>query len=44
MNIANIGKTSLLVEQDYEQQPSTRLWSVRANKLFKKHFCGTHSF
>ena len=38
MNIANFGKTSLFVEQDYEQQTSTRLWSVRVNKWFKKHF------
>ena len=32
MNTANFGKTSLFVEQDYEQQTSTRLWSVRVNK------------
>ena len=32
MNTANFGKTSLFVEQDYEQQTSTRLWSVRINK------------
>ena len=44
MNIANFGKTSLFVEQDYEQQTSIRLWSVRVNKLFNKHFCGTHPF
>ena len=32
MNTANFAKTSLFVEQDYEQQTSTRLWSVRVNK------------
>ena len=32
MNIANFGKTSLFVEQDYEQQARTRLWSVRVSK------------
>ena len=32
MNTVNFGKTSLLVEKDYEQQTSTRLWSVRVNK------------
>ena len=32
MNTANFGKNSLFVEQDYEQQISTRLWSVRVNK------------
>ena len=32
MNTTNFGKTSLFVEQDYEQQTSTRLWSVRVNK------------
>ena len=32
MNTANFGKTLLFVEQDYEQQTSTRLWSVRVNK------------
>ena len=32
MNTANFGKISLFVEQDYEQQTSTRLWSVRVNK------------
>ena len=32
MNTANFGKTSLLVEQDYEQQTRTRLWSARVNK------------
>ena len=44
MNIANFGKTSLFVEQDYEQQTSIRLWSVRVKKLFNKRFCGTHPF
>ena len=44
LNTANFGKTPLFVEQDYEQQTSTRLWIVRANKLFKRHFCGTHPF
>ena len=44
MNIVNFGKTSLFVEQDYEQQTSTHLWSVRVNKLFNKRFCGTHPF
>ena len=32
MNTANFGETALFVEQDYEQQTSTRLWSVRVNK------------
>ena len=32
MNIVNFGKTSLLVEQDYEQQASTRLLTVKVNK------------
>ena len=32
MNTANFGKTSLFVEQDYEQQTRIRLWSVRVNK------------
>ena len=32
MNTANFGKTSLFVEQDFEQQTSTHLWSVRVNK------------
>ena len=32
MNTANFGKSSLFVEQDYERQTSTRLWSVRVNK------------
>ena len=32
MNTANFGKTSLFVEQDYEQQTSTRLRIVRVNK------------
>ena len=44
MNIVNFGKTSLLVEQDYEQQASTRLLTVKVNKRFKKRFCGTHPF
>ena len=44
MNTANFGKSSLFVEDDYEQQTSTRLWSVRVNKLFKEGFCWTDSF
>ena len=44
MNTANFGKTSLFLEQDYEQQTSTHLRIVRVNKWFKKHFCGTHPF
>ena len=32
MSTVHFGKTSLLVEQDYELQTSTRLWSVRVNK------------
>ena len=32
MNTTNFGKTLLFVEQDYGQQTSTRLWSVRVNK------------
>ena len=32
MNTANFEKASLLVEKDYEQQPSTRLWIVRVIK------------
>ena len=32
MNTENFGKTSLFVEQDYERQTSTRLWSVTVNK------------
>ena len=32
INTANFGQTSLFVEQDYEEQTSNRLWSVRANK------------
>ena len=44
MKTANFGKTALFVEQDYEQQSSTRLWIVRVNKSFKKRFCGTHLF
>ena len=49
MSTTNFGKTSLFVEQDYEQQINTRLWSVRVNKWFKKRFFwdtftfGTHS-
>ena len=31
-NTANFGKTSLFIQSDYEQQTSTRLWIVRANK------------
>ena len=32
MNTAKFRKTSLFLEQDYEQQTNTRLWSVRINK------------
>ena len=32
INTANFEKPSLLVEQDHEQQTSTRLSSVRVNK------------
>ena len=32
MNTENFGKTSLFLEQDYEQQTSTCLWNVRVNK------------
>ena len=32
MNTANFGKTLLFVEENYEQQTSTRLWSIRVNK------------
>ena len=32
MNTTNFGETSLSVEQDYEQQTSTRLCSVRVKK------------
>ena len=32
MKTANFGKTVLFVEQDFEQQTSTRLWTVRVNK------------
>ena len=32
MNTAHFGKTSPFIEQDDEQQTSTRLWSVRVNK------------
>ena len=32
MKTANFGKTLLFVEQVYEQQTSTRLWSVRVKK------------
>ena len=32
MDTASFGKTSLFAEQDYEQQTSTYLWSVRVNK------------
>ena len=32
MKTENFGKTSLFVEQDYEQQTGTCLWSVRLNK------------
>ena len=32
MNTVNFGKTSLFIEQDYEQQTSTRLWIVRIKK------------
>ena len=32
MNTANFGKTSLFVDQDYDQQTRTRLWNVRDNK------------
>ena len=32
MNTGNFGKTPLFLEQDYEQQTGTRLWSVRVNK------------
>ena len=42
MNTANFGKASQFVGKDYEQQTSTRLWIVRVNKGFKKHFCGTY--
>ena len=44
MNTTNFGKTSLFNEWDYEQQISSCLWIVRANKWFKKHFCGVHPF
>ena len=32
INAVNFGKNSLFNEQDYEQQRSTSLWSVRVNK------------
>ena len=32
MNTVNFEKTLLFVEQNYEQQTSTRLWSVRVDK------------
>ena len=32
MNTAHFGKSSLFVEQDYEQQIVARLWSVRVSK------------
>ena len=32
MKTVNFGKFSLFDKQDYEQQTSTRLWSVRINK------------
>ena len=44
MNKTNLGKTSLFIEQDYEQQTSTGLWSVGVNKWFKKRFCEAHPF
>ena len=44
MNKTNLGKTSLFIEQDYEQQTSTSLWSVGVNKWFKKRFCEAHPF
>ena len=40
MNTSNFAKTSLFIEQDYEQQISTRLWNVRVNKWFKSLFVG----
>ena len=32
MNTADFGKTSLFLQKGYEQQASTRLWSVAVNK------------
>ena len=32
MNTENFGKTLLFVEENYEQQTTTRLWNVRVNK------------
>ena len=32
MKSTNFGKTSLFVEEDYEQQASTRLWIVRVGQ------------
>ena len=32
MNTENFEKTLLFVEENYEQQTSTRLWNVRVNK------------
>ena len=40
INTANFGKTSLFIGQGYEQQTSTRLWSLRVNKWFKTHIMG----
>ena len=32
MKTANFEKTSLFIEQEYDQQTSTRLWSLTVNK------------